>query len=233
MNDAYAIGLAELSPDTRRRLDRDAWLLTAWWMLVGFAATALLHRVGGVRSPLWRYPLTALFMYALGDVAGLRAWLAVFARSARVAPARWRIASEHERADRSVSRLTIWFAAALATAIAFTGDVVRLLRLAYGDIVISVLVAILVVLAIAAFATRRLPVTWSSSVLMAELALDFVFGRDVRHETLPPRPRRESLSKIVGETWPRGVTLLVLAAVVAVTLVLLRPGAESLADAWP
>src|SRR6185369_7205014 len=97
MNDRFAIGLAALSPETRRRVDRDAWLLMVWWLAVGLAATVLLHRVGAVRSPLWRYPLTALLMYALGEVVALRAWLAVFARSVRRAPSRWRVATEDER----------------------------------------------------------------------------------------------------------------------------------------
>jgi hypothetical protein len=40
------------------------------------------------------------------------------------------------------------------------------------------------------------------------------------------------LATIVGETWPRGVGLLVLAAAAATALVLLRPGAETMADVF-
>ena len=68
---------------------------------------------------------------------------------------------------------------------------------------------------------------------MTELALDFVFGRFLGgRDALPPRPRRESLATIVGETWPRAVGLLVLAIAFAATLVFLHPGAESIADVF-
>jgi hypothetical protein len=51
MNDHFAIGRASLGPETRRRVERDARLLMVWWLAVGLAATVLLHRLGGVRSP--------------------------------------------------------------------------------------------------------------------------------------------------------------------------------------
>ena len=80
----FAIGLLALDAETQRRVGRDAWLLTAWWIVVGVACSALLLEVAGVRSPLWRYPLTATVMYAIGVVVGMRAWLALFSRAAPV-----------------------------------------------------------------------------------------------------------------------------------------------------
>ena len=236
MRPGLRLGPAELSPQTRRRVDRDSWLLTVWWLCVGLAATVLLHRVGGVRAPVWRYPLTALLMYLLGDVAALRAWLALFARDVRSAPARWRVATDDERSSASaldVSRLTLFFAAVLVAVIAVTGVVVRLLRLAYGDIVMVALVVGIGVLAAFALLNFWLPTSSSGPPLMTDLALGFVFGRSVGREVLPPLPRRESLALIVGETWPRGVALVVLATLLGATLALLWPGAESLADAFP
>ena len=91
------IGLPAISVETRRRVGRDAWLLTAWWLVVGVACSALLLDVFGVRSPLWRYPLTALAMYALGVVVAMRVWLAVFSRAVAAAPGRYRGASDAER----------------------------------------------------------------------------------------------------------------------------------------
>jgi len=63
--------------------------------------------------------------------------------------------------------------------------------------------------------------------------LGIVFGHSLgRGDALPARPRRESLAVIVRATWPRGVALVDLAALAAATLRLLRPGAESPAEAF-
>ena len=233
MNDRFAIGLAALSPETRRRVDRDAWLLMVWWLAVGLAATVLLHRVGAVRSPLWRYPLTALLMYALGEVVALRAWLAVVARSVRRAPSRWRVATEDERGwQPRMSRRTLAFAAGFVAALTILGYALDISMRLNDDFAIGVILTG-AVLAIAGLATPLLPSAWASSTLMGELALEFVFGRFLGgRDALPPRPRRESLATIVGETWPRGVGLLVLAVAAATALVLLRPGAETMADVF-
>jgi hypothetical protein len=233
VNDRFAIEATALSPETRRRVDRDARLLLAWWLAVGLVATVLLHRVGGVRSPLWRYPLTAALMYLLGNVAALRAWLSSFARAVWRAPLRWRIATERERTwQPRVSRRTLAFAAGFVTALTAGALTLRILMRMYDDFALGVIAAF-VVLLLVAFVVQWLPQGSSSATLMTELAIDFVFGRFLgRRDALPPRPRRESLATIVGETWPRGVALLVFATVAAAALVLLRPGAESLADAF-
>src|SRR5664279_2105382 len=101
----FAIGLLAVNVATRHRVGRDAWLLTAWWIVVGVAFSALMLEVVGLRSPLWRYPLTALVMYAIGVVVGMRVWLALFGRAARAAPDRYRGA----RADdpEAPSRLSV------------------------------------------------------------------------------------------------------------------------------
>src|SRR5947209_7808290 len=98
---AFAIGLNAVNAETQRRVARDAWLLTAWWIAVGVACSALLLEIVGVRSPLWRYPLTAAVMYAIGVVVGMRAWLALFGRAARLAPGRFGGASGDERGRRA------------------------------------------------------------------------------------------------------------------------------------
>jgi hypothetical protein len=172
-------------------------------------------------------------MYCLGEVVGLRIWLAVFARSARLAPSRWRVATAQERGwQPRMSRRTLAFAAGFVAALTAVGYALDLLMRLSDTFAIGVITTG-VVLAIAGFATPWLPTVWASSTLMAELALDFVFGRFLGgRDALPPRPQRESLATIVGETWPRGVVLLVLAAVAAVALVLWRPGAETIADAF-
>ena len=233
MIEPFVVGREALSPETRRRVDRTAWLVTAWWLAIGLVATVLLHRIGGVRSPLWRYPLTALFMYVLGEVLALRAWLTLFARSVRLAPSRWRVATEQERAWKArTSRRPLAFAAAFVTGLVVVGYALEILMRLYFAFAIAVFVAIAAI-TVVAFVRMWLPAVVSSSTLMAELALDFVFGHlRGRRDALPPRPRSESLATIVGETWPRGVAPLVLAAAGAAALVLLRPGAESLGDAF-
>jgi hypothetical protein len=233
MTEPLVVGPGALSPATRRRVDRDAWLLWAWWLAVGLVATVLLHRIGGVRSPLWRYPLTALVMYVPGEVLALRAWLTLFARSARLAPLRWRVATEEEHAwQPRISRRTLAFAGAFVTGLVVLGYAVEILMRLSHAFAIAVFFLIAVI-ALIALVMQWLPGAASSSTLMADLALDFVFGHfRGRRDALPPRPQSESLATIVGETWPRGVAILVFAAVAAAALALLRPGAESIVDAF-
>ncbi|MDQ6683494.1 MAG: hypothetical protein M3Z16_00060, partial [Pseudomonadota bacterium] len=92
------MGLLDLSPPTRRRVDRDAWILGAWWALSGVTCCALLLEFLALRSPAWRYPLTAFAMYGLGTVLGLRLWLWLFSRRVRLQPGRYGGTSESDRA---------------------------------------------------------------------------------------------------------------------------------------
>jgi hypothetical protein len=47
---SLAIGLMVVNAETQHRVGRDAWLLTAWWIVVGVACSALLLEIVGVRS---------------------------------------------------------------------------------------------------------------------------------------------------------------------------------------
>jgi len=232
MRIGFAIGQLELSPETRRRIDRDAWLLIAWWAVVGLACNALLRELAGVRSPPWRYPLTAAAMCAFGIVLGLRAWLALFARAVRATPRRWRVVSEQERAS---DRPRPWRPVAGAAPVAAVSSLLYLAAELIGSfdagrIALTILLVMVGVFAVLGLLTYKLPVTFSWDALMAELALRFVFGRSVGRAILPHLPEAESWPVIVRETWPHGVSLLVFCAALGVAMVLVHPGAVSLAD---
>ena len=230
----FPIGLTALSPDTQRRVGRDAWLLTAWWIVVGVACSALLLEIVGIRSPLWRYPLTAIVMYAIGVVVGMRVWLALFGRAARAAPGRYRGATDEERARRPRPLARPGVVAAFVLAPAFVGFVLELLS--FFDVTRAILVTIFIGLAVAAFVgwvCPRLPVGLGAEAVMAEMAMQFVFGRSFGRNVLPPEPPGESWPMIVRETWAQGLSFLVLSTAIGAVIAVAHPDAVSLRDLVP
>ncbi len=229
------MGLQALSPGTRKRIDRDARVLAVCWVAVGIVATVALHHVAGIRSPLWRYPLTAALMYALGDVVATRAWLARFARASGDRSGRWRLASEGELAPAGGDDVAAkWIVRAIEASVYAVILAIGAIDFIYSrKAVLLVIAVVAVVLTAIVLPLQALPAATSRRVLMAELAQRFVLGVDAGRVLLPALPRRGSWAMIVRETWPRGVALVVVGAVAASTLLLFRPGAESLADAFP
>jgi hypothetical protein len=230
----FPIGLTALSPDTQRRVGRDAWLLTAWWIVVGVACSALLLEIVGIRSPLWRYPLTAFVMYAIGVVAGMRVWLALFSRAARVASVRYRGATDEERARRPPRPARPGVVAAFVLAPAFVGLVLELL--AYFTVTRAILMTIFIGLAVTAFVgwvCRRLPVGFGAEAVMAEMAMQFVFGRSFGRNVLPAEPPGESWPMIVRETWMQGLSFLVFSTAIGAVIAVAHPDAVSLRDLVP
>jgi hypothetical protein len=226
----FAIGLTALSPDTQRRVGRDAWLLTAWWIVVGVACSALLLEIVGIRSPLWRYPLTAIAMYAIGIVVGMRVWLALFSRAARLGPGRYRGATDEERARRPPPLARPGVVAAFVFAPAFV--VFALELLSYFDVTRVVLIG-LAVAAFVGWVCRRLPVGLGTEAVMAEMAMQFVFGRSFGRNVLPPEPPGESWPMIVRETWAQGLSFLVVSAAIGAVIAVAHPDAVSLKDLLP
>jgi len=230
----FPIGLPALSPDTQRRVGRDAWLLTAWWIVVGVACSALLLEIVGIRSPLWRYPLTAIAMYAIGVVFGMRVWLALFGRAAREAPGRYRGATDEERARRPPPLARPGVVAAFVLAPAFVLFVLELLS--SFDVTRPILLTIfigLAVVAILAWVCQRLPVGLGSEAAMAEMAMQFVFGRSFGRDVLPPEPPGESWPMIVRETWVHGLLFLVFSTAIGAVIAVAHPDAVSLRDLVP
>ena len=230
----FPIGLTALSPDTQRRVGRDAWLLTAWWIVVGVACSALLLEIVGIRSPLWGYPLTAIAMYAIGVVFGMRVWLALFGRAAREAPGRYRGATDEERARRPPPLARPGVVAAFVLAPAFVLFVLELLS--SFDVTRPILLTIfigLAVVAILAWVCQRLPVGLGSEAAMAEMAMQFVFGRSFGRDVLPPEPPGESWPMIVRETWVHGLLSLVFSTAIGAVIAVAHPDAVSLRDLVP
>ena len=230
----FPIGLPALSPDTQRRVGRDAWLLTAWWIVVGVACSALLLEIVGIRSPLWGYPLTAIAMYAIGVVFGMRVWLALFGRAAREAPGRYRGATDEERARRPPPLARPGVVAAFVLAPAFVLFVLELLS--SFDVTRPILLTIfigLAVVAILAWVCQRLPVGLGSEAAMAEMAMQFVFGRSFGRDVLPPEPPGESWPMIVRETWVHGLLFLGFSTAIGAVIAVAHPDAVSLRDLVP
>jgi len=233
MSRGLAIGLRGLSLDTQDRLVRDAWLLMAAWIVIGVACSWLLLEFFHLRSPLVRYPLTALVMYALGIVGGVRLWLAAFSRTVRLEPGRF--GAELAAAPGAAKFRRRRHAAAgldpgLVLSAIFLGIDV-LLWFGAGATLFwwTLLTLTIAVVVFAVIGMERLGNDGVPGVL-AELSHQFVFGRATEVGRLPWRPLAEALPTIVRETWGSGATFLIFSIAAAASLFLLLPGAASLAD---
>jgi len=231
MSRGLAIGLRGLSLDTQDRLVRDAWLLMAAWIVIGVACSWLLLEFFRLRSPLVRYPLTALVMYALGTVGGVRLWLAAFSRTVRLEPGRFGAEPAAAPGDDKFRRRR--HAAAgldpgLVLSAIFLGiDVLLWFEAGATLFWWTLLTLTITIVVFALIGAERLGNDGVPGVL-AELSHQFVFGRatEVR---LPRRPLAEALPTIVRETWGSGATFLIFSIAAAASLFLLLPGAASLA----
>jgi hypothetical protein len=228
-----AIGWRGLSVETQDRLLRDTWLLMAGWIVIGLACSWLLLEIFHLRSPLLRYPITALVMYGLGVVAGTRLWLAAFARAVRLQPARFAPAPVVPTGDgkfRRRARAAAGIDPALVLGAIFLGIDLLLwfeggARLFWWTVLtLTITVGVFALSGMARFGNDGLP------GVLAELAHQFIFGRETEVGHLPRRSLAEALPAIVRETWGSGVTFLIFSVAAAVSLYVVVPGAASLAD---
>jgi hypothetical protein len=237
MSAAVAIGWRGLSATTQDRLVRDAWLLMAWWIVVGLACSWLLLEVFRLRSPALRYPLTALAMYGFGTVAGMRVWLSTFSRAALVQPGRFGPAPEAPAGRARLRRRSRDIGGTdPAIVVAAIGVAIEIAVWFESGATLFWLTLITV----AVTATIMAGLVWlvgmdrlmsdSEGVILANLAHEFVFDRATERAILPHRSPGESMPTILRETLGRGLTFLVFSAVGGVTLMLMLPGAASLAD---
>jgi len=232
-----AIGWRGLSATTQDRLVRDAWLLMAWWIVVGLACSWLLLEVFRLRSPALRYPLTALAMHGFGTVAGMRVWLATFSRAVRSQPGRFGPAPEPAAAEGRFRRSRgVVSATDPGTVVAVIGVAIEIAVYFESGATLFWLTLITVAVTAAIMAgvawligMDRLMID-SEGVILANLAHEFVFDRATERGILPHRSPSESVPTILRETLPRGVTFLIFSVIGGVTLRLLLPGAASLAD---
>jgi len=236
MNAAIAMGWRGLSRTTQDRLVRDAWLLMAWWIVVGLACSWLLLEVFRLRSPALRYPLTALAMYGLGTVAGMRVWLAAFSRAAQSQPGRFGPAPEPQAGEARFHRRRRVGSGDPSTVV--SGILIAIEIAVYFEsgatlfwlTLISVAVTAAFMAAVGWLAGMDRLMSDSEGVILANLAHEFVFDRATERGILPHRSPSESVPTILRETLPRGVTFLIFSVIGGVTLRLLLPGAASLAD---
>ena len=173
-------------------------------------------------------------MYAIGVVVGMRVWLALFGRAARAAPGRYRGATDEERARRPLPLARPGVVAAFVFAPAFVVFVLELLS--FFDVTRAILVTIFIGLAVAAFVgwvCPRLPVGLGAEAVMAEMAMQFVFGRSFGRNVLPPEAPSESWPMIVRETWAQGLSFLVLSTAIGAVIAVAHPDAVSLRDLVP
>ena len=237
MSGGTAIGRRGLNAATEERLVRDAWLLTAWWIVVGLACSWILLALFHLRSPALRYPVTAFVMYAIGIVAGTRLWLAAFGRAVSLQPGRFGTAPEAPAADVRFQRrrrdagaldpVTVVAAIGLAVDIVLWFDAGATL---FWLTLVTIAVTTAIWFGLGLLIGMDRLMGDSSSVLLAELAHAFVFGRATPRGLLPRRPAGEALPVILRETWGRGLVFLIFSLVAGVTLIVLLPGAVTLAD---
>ncbi len=226
------MSLRELNARTRRRLRFHGWVLTLWCLAVGGITNWLLLRRLDVSTPAVRYAMSAVVMYSVGLVFGVRVWLRHFAASARdeaelrePATTAERIAFDREREDRGkVAGKSFDWGDVLGTAAdLFSFDEAALLLL---------IPALLLLLFGLLMLTGLLPVMLVDGLagLLAEVAVQFVFGALIARRLLRPRSQDDAFLHIVGKTWIAGLLLVLVSAVLGGCLRYLQPSAVSIGD---
>lgn len=221
------MSLRELHPRTRRRLRWHGWLLTAWCLLVGLASSWTLLHVFDVTLPAARYAMSALLMYALGLVLGVQVWLKHFAASVRGDPTLGeRVAAvEPVRRSEAAQKSFDWGDVLGSAADLLSFDEAGLLLL---------IPALLLMLVGVLLATGLLPVMLVDGLagLLAEVAVQFVFGTLIARRVLRPKSEDEAFVHILGKTWLIGALMVLMSAALGWGLRLWQPGWVSISQLW-
>jgi len=229
------VSLRDLNAPTRRRLRRHAWLLTIWCLFVGFVTSWLLLRVFDLRDPAARYGVAAVVMYSLGLVVGARFWLAHFSQTVAIERGvfghaglgdRAEFDDERERRDGRGERVrkafdwsdlfgsvADWVSLDEAAALLIIPAIVFLL---VGFVLLGGFVPVLLMDGVAG--------------LLAEVALQFVFGALIARRVLRPHAHDAAFMTIVGKTWVAGLLLVVVSVSFGWILGAAHPGASSIGD---
>jgi hypothetical protein len=230
------MGLRELNPQTRRRLRLHGALLTLWCLLVGVATSALLLHAAGLRSPPLRFALTAVVMYGVGMVLGTRFWLSHFATSVDHergvlgrADLQQQLAFDAEQADLRAWRERIGRRFDAAEALGNLAGLFEAEGVALLFIVPALVFSAVALLMLAGLLPFML--VDGLAGLLAEVAIQFVFGALVARRLLRPRGHSEVALEILGRTWIAGLLLVVCSAAAGWALVRFAPGAQSFAEA--
>jgi len=229
------MSLRDLNRHTRRRLHRHAWLLTLWCVSIGLATSWLLLHAFAVRSPAVRYAISAIAMYSLGLVVGARVWLVHFSRLVcgkatdlgTATPGDIAVFDsaerEQKRRDASGEGHFGWKN--------LLGHSLDLLNFdeAAALLIIPALVIAFVGGLLAAGVVPALLLDGLAG-LLAEVAVQFVFGAYIARRVIRPKAHGEAFLSIVGRTWLAGVVFFVASAGAGWLLMQMNPGGASIAD---
>jgi hypothetical protein len=227
--------LRDLNAQTRRRLRRHAWLLTLWCVAVGLATSLLLLHVFGVRLPAARYGIVAIVMYSLGLVVGARVWLVHFSRSVQSEPTLGVPATPDEIAEFENERAATKQPAERPSGgfqwldlLGGVGDFVSFDEASALLIVPAIIVAIVGALLL----TGVIPALVMDGVtgLLAEVAVQFVFGALIARRVIGPGSHDAAFMTIVGRTWLAGLVFVVVSLAAGSVLQRLNPGGATIAD---
>jgi hypothetical protein len=227
--------LRDLNAQTRRRLRRHAWLLTLWCLAVGLATSLLLLHVFAVRLPAARYGIVAIVMYSLGLVVGARVWLVHFSRSVQSEATLRARATPDEIAEFDNERATKEQQARRPSGgfqwldlLSGVGDFISFDEASALLIVPAVIVAIVGALLL----TGVIPALVMDGVtgLLAEVAVQFVFGALIARRVIGPVSHDAAFMTIVGRTWLAGLVFVVVSLAAGYVLQQLNPGGATIAD---
>ena len=228
--------LRDLNLHTRRQLRRHAWLLTLWCVGVGVATSWLLLHAWHVHSPAIRYAISAVAMYSLGLVVGARIWLVHFNRQVHSeAAAGLGTATagdiavfdsdqrEQKRRDGSRKEGFGW-----TDLLGHSLDLLNFEEAAALLIVPALVIAFVGVLLAAGVVPALL--LDGLAGLLAEVAVQFVFGAYIARRVIRPKAHEEAFISIVGRTWLAGLVFFVASAGAGWLLMQMNPGGASIAD---
>jgi hypothetical protein len=220
------MSLGELNPRTRRRLRLHGWLLTLWCIGVGLACNALLLRGFDVTVPAVRYAMSGVVMYAVGLVLGVQVWLRHFAASVRDDASLGRDplgAAPPPPRSEAAKKSFDWGDILGSAADLLSFDEAGLLLL---------IPALLLLLVGLLFAAGLLPLVLADGLagLMAEVAVQFVFGTLIARRVMRPRGEDDAFLHILGKTWAIGLLMVAASAGLGLALRLVWPGLVTLGD---
>jgi hypothetical protein len=209
--------------------------LTIWCVAVGFATSLLLLHAFAVRLPAARYGVVAIVMYSLGLACGARVWLVHFSQSVQREPALLAPATpgdgaelDREQADRKrrgerASGGFYW-----GDLLGNVGDFLSFDEASALLIVPAIIVAVVGVLLV----TGVLPALVIDGVtgLLAEVAVQFVFGALIARRLIGPSSHDAAFMTIVGRTWLAGLALFIVSVAAGYLLQRINPGGATVAD---
>ncbi len=228
------MSLRDLNSRTRSRLRFHGWVLTLWCLALGMLASWLLLHVLGLRSPAARYASSAVVMYSLGLVVGTRYWLSHFSESVREEAGALGAADATERARFDAEQMSHKPLEGSRKAFDWSDLLGGLADLcSFEELSIVLLIPALVLAAFGLLMlTGTLPMLLVDGLaaLLAEMAVQFVFGALLVRGVMRPQHHDAAFMHIVGKTWAVGVLLVVVSAAAGWGLTQLAPGAASIGD---